>query len=52
MERWLISVKLASLKSLSVYFDTDVESMSGLPPSRALEAFSAMVRYKSCASLS
>ncbi|EIW86715.1 vacuolar protein sorting-associated protein 13 [Coniophora puteana RWD-64-598 SS2] len=35
--------KLANLESLAVYFDTDSESMAGLPRSQSLEVFSALI---------
>ncbi|KAG2072635.1 DUF1162-domain-containing protein [Suillus decipiens] len=38
--------KLARLESLAVYFDTDSQSMAGLPLSAAKEKFSAMISQK------
>ncbi|TFK41159.1 vacuolar protein sorting-associated protein vps13 [Crucibulum laeve] len=37
--------KLAKLRSLAVYFDTDSPSMAGLPPAQAKEKFSAMISH-------
>ncbi|KAJ2927125.1 hypothetical protein H1R20_g9964, partial [Candolleomyces eurysporus] len=35
--------KLAQLQSLAIYFDTDAESMAGLPPKEAIAKFSEMI---------
>ncbi|KZT30580.1 vacuolar protein sorting-associated protein 13 [Neolentinus lepideus HHB14362 ss-1] len=35
--------KLAKLRSLAVYFDTDSESMAGLPPTQAIKRFTDLI---------
>lgn len=35
--------KLGKLQSLAVYFDTDCESMAGLPPSEAIQRFTDLI---------
>lgn len=38
--------KLAKLQSLALYFDTDSESMEGLPPAEYVKKFAALVSLK------
>jgi hypothetical protein len=41
------SIQLASLGSLAIYFDTNASNIGTLPPSEAIEAFSALVSFSS-----